>query len=78
MPLAGLGFGDQLIGNAWVVKTNNGPVREPPLAVKVETKGTLNNVAKGALKVEIESEIARGLRFKTNTQFLDELDLPVI
>ena len=78
LPLAGLGFGNQLIGNAWAVKTNNGPVHEPPLAFKVETKGTLNNVAKGALKEDIESEIARGLRFKTNTQFLNEVDLPVI
>ena len=73
-----LGFGDQVTGSVRVVKTAEGPVQEPPLAVKVETKGTLDDLAKCALKEEIESEIARRLRFKANVQLFDEGDLPVI
>ena len=37
-----LGFGDRVTGSVRVMKTAEGPVQEPPLAVKVETKGTLD------------------------------------
>ena len=73
-----LGFGDEVTGSVRVVKTAEGPVQEPPLGVKVETKGSLVDAAKQQLKADIEAEIARRLRFKADVQLFDEGDLPVV
>ncbi len=67
-----LGHGGQVTGNVRVVKPTNSPVVEPPVAVKVECRGTPSDDARRHLKESLEADIQRILRFKAEIDLYPE------
>lgn len=67
-----MGFEGEVTGNVRIVKTDDSPVIEPPMVVKVECRGQPDESARESLKRHLEEAVQRRLRFRADIRLYPE------